>query len=387
MQNKKILIATGIFIPEIGGPASYAQSLAGQLSDLGHEVTVVTYSNVFSFSGDRQSPFRVVRVWKKLPWLLRHFIYALKVFFACRRHDVIYALNSVNAGPPVILGAKMFRKKFFVRIVGDRSWEGAVNGAKTSLLLDDFQKIKKRGWAGIVHKIQTWTAQRAERVIVPSEYLSRIVQGWGIDARRIDVVYNGVESDPVNDSKEDARKGIGITGNILLSSGRLVPWKGFRMLIKIMPQLLQINQFFRLVIVGEGPDRQALEVMIRNMGLDRKVVLVGRKSHEELKQYLTAADIFILNSGYEGFSHAILEAMTQSIPVIASAVGGNMEIIHQGENGFLVRYNDEFNLIEAVRTLWQMPELREKFIHAGKETAAHFNVSSMLEQTAHILFQ
>jgi glycosyltransferase involved in cell wall biosynthesis len=157
------------------------------------------------------------------------------------------------------------------------------------------------------------------------------------------------------------------------------------MLIKIMPQLKQINQSFRLIIVGDGPDKKVLNMMIKNLGLSGKVFLVGPKSQKELAEYLIAADMFILNSGYEGFSHQILEAMTCGVPVITTAVGGNREIIHQGENGFMVRYNDEFNIVEAIKTLWNMKKLREKFTREGKKTVQHFSLQKMYNETIKIL--
>ena len=190
---------------------------------------------------------------------------------------------------------------------------------------------------------------------------------------------------PAETNREEARNKIGIHGNILLSVGRLVPWKGFRMLIKIMPQLLEINQFFRLVLVGEGPEKKILEAVTKNLGLEKKVYLVGKKSGSELATYLAAADIFILNSGYEGFSHQLLEAMACGVQVITTAVGGNKEIIHQGENGFMVKYNDEFNMIEAIKTVWNTPELRERFIQNGKKTVAHFSVEKMIKETINLL--
>jgi len=71
--------------------------------------------------------------------------------------------------------------------------------------------------------------------------------------------------------------------------------------------------------------------------------------------------------------------------VITTAVGGNKEIICQGENGFMVKYNDEFNLTEAVKTLWKMPELREQFAEEGKKTARLFSADNMLKETANLL--
>ena len=213
--------------------------------------------------------------------------------------------------------------------------------------------------------------------MVPSQYLRSIVQGWGYDAERIMVVPNAVTFAPSDLSRQDARTRIGIPGALIVSVGRLVPWKGFRMLIKIMPQLLELNQFFRLVIVGDGPERDILRTMAKNLGLEKKVFIVGSKSHEELPLYLAAADLFVLNTGYEGFSHQIIEAMAAGVPVITTTAGGNREVIAQGENGLMVKYNDEFNLREAIRALWDMPELREQFSEAGKVTARIYNEERM----------
>lgn len=383
---KKILITTGIFEPDIGGPASYAKILAKKLSVTGnYSVRVLTFSSVRKFSNDKKAGFEVIRVWTKIPKFLRHFIYFLKVFASAKQCDVVLALNTISAGVPALFAVKLRRKKFFVRVVGDYAWETAVNKNKTRLLLDDFQKTKHRGWSGWLHKLQMIVCRQADGVIVPSVYLADIVKGWGIDESKIKTIYNGVDFNPAELSHEEARTKIGIHGNILLSVGRLVPWKGFKMLIKIMPRLLEINQFFRLVIVGDGPEKKILEIMVKNLGLDKKVFIIGKKSKEDLAVYLAAADIFVLNTGYEGFSHQILEAMSAGAPVITTSAGGNKEIIRQGENGFMVKYNDEFNLIEAVKTLWKMPELREQFIEEGRKTERLFTADNMLKETIKLL--
>ncbi len=382
--KKKILIVTGIYPPDIGGPASYARTLAQRLSK-DHEVKIITYSSVRKYEQDKNYPFTVKRIWKKIPWFLRHAIYALKVFYACKNSNIIYSLSTLNGAIPSLIGARFFRKKFFIRIAGDYAWQVAVEKNKTSLLIDDFQKAKKTGWIGFLHKVQFWACRKADEIIVPSKYLAGIVRGWGVSSDKIKVIYNGVDFKGSDISQEEAKKKIGIYGDIILSAGRLVPWKGFRMLIKIMPRLSEISQLFRLVIVGDGPDKKMLESMIKNLGLERKVYLVGRKSQEELALYLAAANMFVLNSGYEGFSHQILEAMTAGVPVITTAVGGNKEVIRQGENGFMVKYQDEFNLIEAIKSLWQNTELREEFGKEGKKTAEHFSSEKMFDETVKLL--
>ncbi len=380
----KITIATGIFYPEIGGPASYSLALAKKLAENSH-VNLVTFSRVFSDPNDKNLPFKVARVWNKNPKFYRNVLYFFKILSHAKNSDLILALNATNAGWPALIAAKILKKKFVVKIPGDYAWEIAANRGKTGLLLDDFQKSKKSGWIKFYHSVQVRVCRKADAIIVPSEYLAKIVSGWGIDRKKIKVIYNGVDFDPKNISKEDARVKIGVHGNIILSIGRLVPWKGFRMLIKIMPQLAEINQFFRLVIVGDGPEFKKLEAVIKNLRLERKVYLVGRKTKDELANYFAATDIFILNTGYEGFSHQIVEAMAAGAPVITTSVGGNREIIHQGENGFMIKYNDEFNILEAIKTIWQSPELRQKFIEEGKKTADFFSVEKMIKETINVL--
>jgi glycosyltransferase involved in cell wall biosynthesis len=384
-KTNKILITTGIFPPDIGGPASHAGLLGRELSKRDVSVTVLTYSSVLRSDDDETRPFKIVRVWRGTPKILRHFVYFLKALSLAREADVILALNAVSAGLPALWAAKIRKKRFFVKIVGDYAWETAVNSGKTFLLIDDFQKTKRRGWAGILHKYQVKVCKKADGVIVPSNYLANMVKNWGVPEGKIKVIYNGVDFKPLEIDREEARKKIGIAGNIILSVGRLVPWKGFRMLIKIMPKLFEINQFFRLVIVGDGPEKKILESIVKNMHLENKGYLVGKKSKEELALLSAAADIFVLNTAYEGFSHQILEAMAAGLPVITTAVGGNREIIRQGENGFMVKYNDEFNLIEAIKTVWQMGELRTRFIEEGKKTVEHFSFEKMINETAKIL--
>ena len=380
-----ILIVTGIFTPDIGGPATYAETLAGALAKRGFKVKVITYSSVRKYLKDKDYVFKLVRVWKKNFWFFRHVIYAIKVFLACKNSDIIYSLSTLNGTIPSLAGARFFKKKFYLRIAGDYAWQVAVEKNKTSLLIDDFQKAKKGGWIGTLNKLQIRACKNADKVIVPSKYLADMVAGWGINRSKIIIIYNGVDFKPSDLSKEDARRGLGIFGHIILSAGRLVPWKGFRMLIKIMPSIFEINQAFRLVIVGDGPDKKILDSMVRNLGLERKVFLVGKKSQSELATYLAAADMFVLNTGYEGFSHQILEAMVAGVPVITTAVGGNKEIIEQGENGFLVKYNDEFNIVEAIKSLWQDPGLKEEFIEKGKKTVEKFSSERMLSETTKLL--
>ena len=383
----KITIAAGIFWPDIGGPATYIKNLADELRAQNIAVDVVCRSQVKNFEEDKYLGYKVVRVKNNPIKLLSYISYLFKLWRIAKDSDVIFAQGAISSGYPAILVNRFLKKKLIVKIVGDYAWETAQNTSKTHLLIDEFQKSEKKGKINKLHDLQTRVCKEADLVIVPSQYLAGMVSGWGVPRESIQVIYNGAKFKSTNLNKEDARKEIGISGNIILSIGRLVPWKGFKMLIKIMPRLIETNQFSRLVIIGEGPDRKLLEVMIKNLGLENKVYLVGSKSKDELAVYFAASDMFVLNTGYEGFSHQILEAMLVQIPIITTNVGGNKEIMTHGENGLVVEYNDESALIDAINMIRQKPELIKRIVRKGSRTTERFDYAKMLEQTINVLLQ
>jgi glycosyltransferase involved in cell wall biosynthesis len=381
---KHILFVSGIVSPDIGGPASYLDTMVPHLVERGYAVRIISYASTFR-GPMLAGRVPVSRVPTYIPWGLRHMIFFVHALIATRWADVVVALNATSAGAPALRCARLWGKPFVVRIAGDSAWELAVGSGKTTVLLDEFQGIPKHGMMGVRDRVQRMVVRRAQQVIVPSRYLAGIVAGWGASEDRTVVVHNAVSIPHGLMRKEDARRALGISGNLIVSSGRLVSWKGFRMLVKIVPQLLSLNQFYRLVIVGDGPDMPVLQKMVKMLSLDRKVYLVGRKSHEEVSMYLAAADLFVLNTGYEGFSHQLLEAMAHRVPVISTTVGGNREVIDQGRHGILIRYNDEFNLVQTIHALWSESEKRAELAEAGFARASEFSLDRMVDATEQVL--
>ncbi|HEY4507146.1 MAG TPA: glycosyltransferase [Candidatus Paceibacterota bacterium] len=306
-----------------------------------------------------------------LPQPLRNMVVFLKILKLARQADVVMALSPVGTGSLAAKAAQRANKRFVVWVEDDYAWREAIRRGDNYLLVGDFQKSKKEGTTSSINKKQIKSCEISGSVLVPSSFMSRIVLGWGIDPTKIKILIYPTDFYIAGMTKEECRKKIGIPGALIVSKGPLVPWMGFRMLVKIMPQLLEINQFFRLVIMGSGPEQKVLESMIKNIGLNGKVIFVGEiKEEEELSRFFLAADLLILNSGHEPSSSTVLRAMSAGVPVVATAVGANPELIRQGENGFIVRYNDEFNILEAVKALWRNAVLRDQFVEAGLETSA-----------------
>ena len=122
----------------------------------------------------------------------------------------------------------------------------------------------------------------------------------------------------------------------------------------------------RLVIVGDGLLRRRLEQAIDDLGLGKKVLLLGGVDHEELPRYLSMADIFVRHSLSEGLGNAFLEAMACDVPVIATPVGGIVDFIRDGETGILTRVNDIEQLCtEMVQVLADI-DLKRKLINNGR---------------------
>jgi len=382
-MSKKITIAAGSFWPEIGGPSSYLKAILPKLKEGGFGIDLVTRSKKSKYQEDAALDYGIHRLkdWPGKP--LNYFRYFLKLLKVAKSSDLIYAQGPVSSGYPSYLANNFLKKKFVVKITGDYAWE---NYSLKNEVVDvlEFQNKKTSGKLHTLRKIQMKVSKAADKIIVPSKFLAKVAGHWGVKDESIKVIYNGIDFKPLAIGKEKARKEIGIPGNIILSAGRLVPWKGFKMLIKIMPELIREYNFARLVIVGDGPDREILETMKNNLGLQNKVYLVGKKSPEEIKVYLAAADMFVLNTAYEGFSHQLLEAMASEVPVVTTNAGGNPELIKQGENGFMVLYNDELNLTEAIKAVFDHKDIKARFIEEGEKAARKFTIEKMADETTEL---
>ena len=155
----RVLIATPLYPPESGGPATYAKLLEGGLPSRGFEVELVKFADV-----------------KRLPKFIRHFIYFLHVLEGARGVDLVLALDAVSVGFPAMLAARIARKPFVVKIVGDYAWEQGQQRFGITQTLDEFVKTKHVPFSvRMLRKIETRVARKAKRIIVPSNYLKGIV--------------------------------------------------------------------------------------------------------------------------------------------------------------------------------------------------------------------
>jgi glycosyltransferase involved in cell wall biosynthesis len=361
----KILLATGLFPPQIGGPATYAKLLHDELPKRGIEVEVVTFGDYLD-----------------KPKVIRHFLYFRELLRKSPEVDLIYALDPVSVGLPALFASQIRDKKFVLRIAGDYAWEQGSQRWNVTDTLDDFVKEhEKYSWqVRLLKKIQRYVAAAAHRIIVPSVYLKNIVSQWDINSAKISVVYNGFHVESSKTLKTTLRKRFNFVGPIIVSAARLVPWKGMKELIEIMPDIVAEFPEAKLAIIGNGPQKRELEAKITELKLEASVGLTGRLDQRELFEYIKAADLFVLNTGYEGLSHQILETMAIGTPVITTDVGGNPEIIKHGKNGILLRPNDRKAFTQAIIEMLGERAISFMIAKEAKKTVAQFTDEAMLEK-------
>lgn len=377
--NMKLLIAADIFPPEKGGPATYLVHMARALAHERIEVSVVSLNPSSDTSAVDCSVYAVRWGFKPLRYL--HYFFLLIVH--SRDADIVYAMGPVNAGLPSLMAARLLGKKMVVKVVGDYAWEQGRTRFDVGDSMDDFQeKEVYRLPVRLLRAVERYVVRRADCVIVPSMYLSSIVRGWGAKESRVEVVYNAVEfTEPSAMDKPQGERWI-------VSVGRLTPWKGMDTLISLMPRILEAHPDVKLKIVGDGPMMELLCGQIRDLGLEHTVELTGDLSHQQTLSYMKASDVFVLNSGYEGLSHVLLEVLSCGRPVLASNICGNPEVVRHGENGYLFRYNDTDEIYTAVISVLDsgtdaFPLLRSNLYRA--ELFKKFSFTTMVMKTKKIL--
>lgn len=154
--------------------------------------------------------------------------------------------------------------------------------------------------------------------------------------------------------------------NILLHVARLHPVKGQEYLLKACKLLKDRGMDFQCLIIGEGGEREKLEALIRELGLQETCRLLGNKTREEIIPYYHRARVFVLTSRSEGMGNVFKEAMACGLPVVGPRVGGVPEVILEGETGYLFEAGNVEDIADKIFSLWNDPQKRRLFAENGR---------------------
>ncbi len=165
--------------------------------------------------------------------------------------------------------------------------------------------------------------------------------------------------------------------------GRLAKQKRVEDLIWMVEILRQIRPQLQLVVIGDGPERERLERFTRDIHCHAHVTFLGHR--EDAARFLPAFDVFGLASSFEGMSNSIMEAMSAGLPIVASDIPPNRELVVQSETGFLFKLADTVGIMQFVRRLIDEPDLAKRLGQAGRERIQReFNVQRMVGGYANI---
>jgi glycosyltransferase involved in cell wall biosynthesis len=366
-----LLIVTGIFPPDTGGPASYVPRIATELVRRSLSVEIVCWSDRLDHD-DTRYPFSVHRIKRSgfRPW--RNSSTVSTIARKARDKDLVYVNGLAFEST---LAAYFTRRPTVHKVVGDQAWEQARNRGWFKGSIDEYQRARKTWRLRLLDWMRTFPLQHAQQIIVPSMYLKRIVAGWGPFEKKITVIYNAA---CVPALPSDCNGLPPFSGTTLMAICRLVPWKGVDELILLVARLTNT----RLVIVGDGPLRHALERQAHEIGVGDRVMFVGQISRRDITRYLAQSDVFVLNSTYEGLPHVVLEAMAAGVPVVATDVGGTGEVVQHLRTGILVPPGDLNALKEWVVRLSDDRAFAGRLVEEARNSLTpRFSLAGMVRAT------
>ena len=365
----RVLIVSGIWPPDLGGPASHAPELAAFLRSHSHAVEVVTTAG----SAPATEAYPVRWVSRGLPAGIRHLAGVVAIARGAAAADVVYATSMTRRAA---LGAALAKRPLVLKLTADEAYERERRSGRFAGDLDAFQHHRGGLRVALLRRTRNRAVHRARHVFTPSAYLRELVVGWGIPAERVSVSPNPAPEVPALPPREELRAEFGLEGPTLAFAGRLMAAKA----LDVALAALALAPAARLVIVGDGPDRAALERQRDALGLGSRVRFLGGRSRDDVLRIFRAADAVLLSSRWENFPHVIVEALAVGTPVIASAVGGVPEVVRDGENGLLVPAGDSEALAAAIRRLLGDDELRARLAAAAAPSVESYSAERLLGQ-------
>lgn len=220
-------------------------------------------------------------------------------------------------------------------------------------------------------RLQRLAYRFASRVVANSPAAAAILRTEGVPSSAVVMIPNGVDASayPEKTDRSDVRT--------VITVANLRPEKNHETLIAAAAQLASSCPNLRYQIVGDGSRRAALEKLAAKHGVEQIVEFLGHR--EDVPALLAAADIFVLPSRSEAFPNGAIEAMAAGLPVVASAVGGLLDLVETGRTGILVPPSDPEPLAVAIRSLYEDPQrAREMGREARREVRAQYSFDRMV---------
>jgi len=365
----RLLVSSYYYPPSIGGVERQSHLLARGLVERGHSVRVITARQPGFKPREVLDGVEILRVspgrgsrWQKMATYLVGMLAATLRWAAWAEviqvQQILYPAGFVSLISPVL------RRPLVVRNAGSGEFGGV-------------QLMRRMPAGNVVLRV---IAHAATGVSLNAEMTAEMrTAGF----RHVVEIPNGVDVPPPSTDamRGAARDALGVTGRVVLYAGRLDREKGVDVLIEAWPRV-GIDDA-TLVIVGDGPERTALTHLADRIGCESSVRFVG--STTQMLTFFAAADVFVLPSRSEGISNALLEAMASGLPVVATDVGGNRQVIECSNMGTLVPSEDPAVLAGALAAMLVNAEMRRRIgVAARNHVRARYSAERMVDAYEHL---
>jgi glycosyltransferase involved in cell wall biosynthesis len=368
----KILIVSGIWPPDVGGPASHGPELGAHLVARGHDVRAVTSRGE---AAPELPDFPLTAVRRDRSRVVRQAAGAAAVARAAADVDAVYTTGMYTRSALAVTAA---RRPLVMKLASDPAYERARRSGLFEGTVEEFQEADGPAIRGL-KRVRSAAVGRADRVFTPSRFLGAIVDTWGVTNGNLSVIPNPAPPVTNGIARGDLRRRLGMAGPTFVFAGRLVPQKNVSFAVAAVAELPSA----RLVVVGSGEDRDAIDAAVERHGVGDRVHMAGPMSRAQGMEWVRAADAAVLPSDYENFPHAAVEALAVGTPVIGTSVGGVPEIVTDGENGFLVPRRDSGALADAMARIAGDQSLRDRLSRGAVASATRFTTESAFGAIEH----
>lgn len=306
----RILLVSGIFPPDVGGPAVHVRHIAEHFTSLGWGVTVVAFGEAQT-SGE---PYRILRIrrsrFKPWSWAL----YAWRIAREASAHDLVYGFDLTTAGIPGALFARLYRKPFMLRIGGDPIWERTVEKGKRFLPMRAYyeQRLFAKDRPMLYRAIR-FVVLSADRVVTYCDFLKEIYAGfYGLPVSRIELIRN-----PFPERRCTADEAATVT---FIFAGRFVSYKNIPRVLRAFSRVAAAHPEARLLLIGDGPEEGKIRKGAELLG--NAVRIMPKLSQEELFKEIGNASVALAPALTEFNPNFILESLALGKPALVSRDNG-----------------------------------------------------------------